>query len=85
MDKCEKCGNVYANAFKVTMQGKEHFFDSFECAISVLAPKCDHCQVQIIGHGLESAGRFFCCSSCATSAGVLGFCDHVDEDNELFF
>lgn len=80
MDKCERCGNEYENAFKVLMRGKEHIFDSFECAISSLAPQCSHCKIQIIGHGVESSGVMFCCAHCATRAGVFGLRDHLDAD-----
>ena len=40
-------------------------FNSFECAIHVLAPTCVHCGMRIIGHGLEMSGRMFCCNHCA--------------------
>ena len=43
MPLCEVCGNDYDKAFSVTMAGEEHTFDSFECAIHQLAPKCAHC------------------------------------------
>jgi hypothetical protein len=28
-------------------------FDSFECAIHMLAPVCPHCGCRVIGHGVE--------------------------------
>jgi hypothetical protein len=34
---CETCGNDYDKAFKVVKDGKEHTFDSFECAIQSTA------------------------------------------------
>jgi len=68
--QCETCGNNYDKAFKVTMSGVTHTFDSFECAIAALAPKCWHCGCRIIGHGVESRSRMFCCASCAQRAGV---------------
>ena len=40
MAVCENCGNDYDKAFEVTMEGKSHTFDSFECAINMLAPAC---------------------------------------------
>ena len=70
MAKCELCGNDYDKAFTVTRQGKAHTFDSFECAIQVLAPNCEHCGCTIIGHGLEDDGVFYCCAHCARTAGV---------------
>ncbi len=50
MAKCEHCGNEYDKTFEVTFKGKTHVFDSFECAIHVIAPECDHCRCKIIGH-----------------------------------
>jgi hypothetical protein len=41
MAKCEVCDNQYDKTFEVLMAGKTHVFDSFECAISALAPTCD--------------------------------------------
>lgn len=32
MAKCEVCGNDYDKSFTVTMGGKTHTFDAFECA-----------------------------------------------------
>ena len=77
MPKCETCGNDYDKAFQVVKDGKSHTFDSFECAIQALAPKCAHCGVRIIGHGLESKGKFYCCDHCAEKAGVKGLKDRV--------
>lgn len=68
--RCETCGNVYDKAFQVTMGGESHTFDSFECAIQLLAPVCTHCGCRIIGHGVEADGSFFCCASCAKLGGV---------------
>ncbi len=50
--------------------GARHTFDSFECAIHTLAPKCTHCGVPIIGHGSEHQGAFYCRAHCAARAGV---------------
>ncbi len=70
MATCEVCGNDYDKTFEVTMQGKSHTFDSFECAIQALAPTCAHCSCRIVGHGVESKGRIFCCASCSKAEGV---------------
>ena len=56
MQTCEKCGNQYDKAFTVLMDGEQHVFDCFECAISKLAPHCSHCNTLIIGHGVEAEG-----------------------------
>lgn len=71
MAACEVCGNDYWLAFEVrTVGGFAHTFDSFECAAERLAPRCEHCECRILGHGLEASGRFFCCAHCARESGV---------------
>jgi hypothetical protein len=74
---CEHCGNRYDKTFTVVMQGEPHVFDSFECAIHRLAPRCAHCECVIIGHGVESRGKFFCCVHCAEEMGVEGLADRT--------
>lgn len=68
--RCETCGNDYDKAFQVNMDGHSHTFDSFQCAIEKLAPRCIHCKQQIIGHGVEKDARMFCCVHCASAEGV---------------
>ena len=75
MPTCEVCGNDYDKAFEVTVEGKKHIFDSFECAIFALAPACAHCGCKVIGHGVEANGKIFCCAHCAGEAGVHGIKD----------
>jgi hypothetical protein len=70
MAKCETCGNDYDKSFEVVMDGQSHSFDSFECAIHMLAPNCAHCGTRIIGHGVEDHGVFFCCAHCAEKEGA---------------
>lgn len=77
MGRCETCGNEYDKTFELVMDGASHTFDSFECAIEAMAPRCGHCGCRIIGHGVEAAGRFFCCANCAESAGVHEMRDRV--------
>lgn len=77
MAKCETCGNDYDKSFTVTIGGKSHIYDSFECAIHALAPKCTHCGCRIIGHGSESNGKMYCCAHCAQQEGVKGLEDRV--------
>ena len=77
MALCELCGNDYDKAFDVVLGGESHTFDSFECAIHALAPTCGHCGCRIIGHGVESDGRMFCCAHCAEREGVDGLQDRV--------
>jgi hypothetical protein len=77
MAVCEMCGNDYDKAFDVVIGGETHTYDSFECAIHALAPTCAHCGCRIIGHGVESDGRMFCCAHCAGQEGVSGLEDRV--------
>jgi hypothetical protein len=79
MARCEVCGNDYDKSFEVTMRGERHTFDSFECAIHALAPRCAHCDCRIIGHGLEANGIMYCCDHCAEQSGVRGLRDRADE------
>jgi len=73
MGQCDVCGNEYDKTLQITYQGKTGTFDSFECAIQGIAPTCAHCGCRIIGHGVESEGRMFCCANCARTAGVTQF------------
>ena len=77
MSKCEVCGNDYDKAFTVKMAGKDHTFDSFECAIHALAPECAHCGCRVVGHGVEEDGQIFCCVSCAKHAGGTNLRDRA--------
>jgi len=78
MARCEHCGNEYDKSFTVTMDEQSHTFDSFECAIATLAPRCAHCDCAIIGHGVEAQGAFYCCAHCASKSGVAGLRDRAD-------
>jgi hypothetical protein len=75
MAKCEHCGNEYDKTFEIRQDGKTHIFDSFECAIHAMAPECDRCGGKIIGHGVESGSKMFCCANCARESGETGLRD----------
>ena len=77
MAKCDVCGNDYDKAFTVTGPRGNGTFDSFECAIHKLAPKCSHCGCMVIGHGIEADGTFYCCANCARMSGEHGARDRV--------
>jgi hypothetical protein len=66
---CDMCGNDYDKSFQVIFAGNTHTFDSFECAVHMLAPACAHCGCRIIGHGLEAEGVMYCCAHCARQKG----------------
>lgn len=77
MQICEVCGNDYDRVLTIELDGKSHIFDSFECAIHALAPKCAHCGCRILGHGVQSGGSIYCCAHCASKSGVKGLKDRV--------
>lgn len=79
MATCELCGNDYDKTFQVVRGDETHVFDSFECAIHVMAPICEHCGCRVVGHGVESDGRIFCCAHCAEAVGVQGLEDRADQ------
>ncbi len=58
-------------------------FDSFECAIQLLAPTCAHCRVRVIGHGVEADGIVFCSAHCARSVGSPGPIDRVETPDPM--
>jgi hypothetical protein len=74
---CDLCGNEYDKTFDVILGGQTHTFDSFECAISALAPTCPHCGCRIVGHGVEAKGHIYCCAHCASQEGADGLRDRV--------
>jgi len=75
--KCETCGNEYDKSFDVVMNGERHTYDSFECAIHALAPKCRACGCRILGHGVEASGDYYCGAHCAQQSGVSDAGDRV--------
>ncbi len=77
MARCDVCHNDYDKPLKFDYQGQTLTFDSFECAITRLAPKCPHCSCRVIGHGVEASGNIFCCAHCAKQSGVVGVEDRA--------
>ena len=75
--KCDVCGNDYDKTFTVKSNGHTGTFDSFECAIHAMAPKCAHCGCHIVGHGIEADGEFYCCAHCAKESGVHAVADRA--------
>jgi hypothetical protein len=76
-DCCEVCGNQYDKSFEITVGGRRHRFDSFECAIQALAPRCAHCSCRVIGHGVESGDDIYCSAHCAHQKGVTELQDRI--------
>ena len=80
MATCDRCGNTYDAPLVITVHGRPEpgVYDSFECAIASLAPRCAMCGTTIIGHGVQTDGRTYCCAACSTRAGDHGHVDRVD-------
>lgn len=79
MATCDSCGNNYDKVMRIEYGNSTYNFDSFECAIHKLAPECTACGLKIIGHGVESDGRMFCCAHCAREEGMKGLTDRRDQ------
>ena len=79
MRACDVCGNKYDKPLEITQSGRTMTFDSFECAIEGMAPRCAHCKVRIIGHGIETADAMYCCAHCAKHSGVTGVRDRTNQ------
>jgi hypothetical protein len=77
MPRCDVCGNEYDNVLRITQGGKTMTFDSFECAIYAMAPRCAHCDCRVMGHGVEANGVIYCCAHCAKHSGVMGVSDRA--------
>jgi nitrite reductase/ring-hydroxylating ferredoxin subunit len=77
MAVCEVCGNDYDKTFELSRGGETHTFDSFECAIHALAPRCPHCDCRILGHGVEAGSKIFCCAHCASEEGEEALVDRA--------
>jgi hypothetical protein len=78
MAQCETCGNDYDRCFRVvSTDNSSHTFDSFECAIQALAPRCVHCGVPVVGHGIDVSGKVYCGAHCAKASGTRGAVDRL--------
>jgi hypothetical protein len=83
MATCETCGNDYDKAIQVMVNGQTHVFDSFECAIHMLAPTCTHCGCRIVGHGVEAGTAIYCCANCARNSNEDGLRDRAGSGEVL--
>ena len=63
--RCENCGVIIEKDYILFVNGSEFTFDSFECAINFVAPRCGHCNSVIMGHGFQHTGEIYCNSSCS--------------------
>lgn len=77
MGICDTCGNEYDKTFAVTRGEETGTFDSFECAVSAMAPVCGHCGCRVLGHGVEADGVVYCCASCARRSADADLSDRA--------
>lgn len=77
MKSCDVCGNEYEHSFEVRRDGQTWTFDSIECAVHRLAPRCAHCNCRVLGHGIAVDDRVYCCAHCSREGGIDGARDHV--------
>lgn len=63
--ECENCGQLHDKPFVLIKDGKEHTFDSFECAIDFIAPRCFHCNKLVIGREIHQDGEIYCSPDCS--------------------
>jgi len=74
MGRCVVCGADSNRLFTVrAANGREYAFDSFECAIDRLAPRCAYCGIRIIGHGIPAGPSLYCGAHCAQFLGIDSF------------
>lgn len=67
---CEVCGKNRERCFEVHLGGEKHVFDSFECAMRGLIPRCGLCGCVILGPGVHTDDGLHCSSMCASLSGV---------------
>jgi hypothetical protein len=81
MGICAACGNEYHATFEVRPTETSSFvFDSFGCAIQVLAPACPRCGIRVIGHGVEVHDVVFCSAHCARGLNRSSRIDRIGAD-----
>jgi hypothetical protein len=62
---------------EIRVGSASHWFDSFECAIFAMAPRCAKCGIPIVGHGVEVESTIYCCANCSRAAGESGVRDSI--------
>ena len=64
-ERCMNCGLNIEKDYILYINGTEFTFDSFECAINFVAPRCNHCNSIIIGRGIKHLDEIFCSFDCS--------------------
>jgi hypothetical protein len=63
--RCENCGMDIEKDYILFINGEELMFDSFECAVNFVAPRCAHCNTVIMGNGVHHSNDIFCSTFCS--------------------
>ncbi|MFA6237893.1 MAG: hypothetical protein WC635_11235 [Bacteriovorax sp.] len=66
-ERCMNCGVNIEKDYILFINGTEFTFDSFECAINFVAPRCANCNTIVMSRGLRSGEEVFCSDSCLNS------------------
>lgn len=65
MPACATCGFDTNEPLSIRYHAISAEYCCFECAITPLAPICQHCRCKVIGHGAYGPkGEIFCCHYC---------------------
>ena len=70
---CEVCGKSGGQYFEVHLGGERHIFDSFECAIGGLMPRCSVCGGIILGPGVQDNNASSCSYLCSNLSSVRDY------------
>ncbi len=74
---CEVCGNDRKQCFEVRVGEESHIFDSFECAMRALSPKCRYCGCQLTGRGVQIEDVLYCSYTCANADHIRDYDDSI--------
>ena len=82
---CEVCGNSRDQCFEVLLGGESHIFDSFECAMDALTPKCAYCGCTFVGHGVHLGNTVYCSYHCANDHSIHEYETRVMMNEQAHF
>ena len=84
MARCELCGNDYDKSFEIRAGGRTHVFDSFECAIQVIAPECESsAAARLLDTGSRQAVAEFSAVLIALAKAAKRNCEIADSRRVL--
>ena len=62
--RCIKCGLTIEKDYILFINGTEFTFDSFECAVNFVAPRCANCNSVILKDGIQISEAKYCNHFC---------------------